>query len=155
MILGDARYASPDQFGRDEPNPSWDVYSLGATAFFALAGQPPFLGETDVSVMMEQLKSPTPTLIGLVEDVPAEVEVAVTRAMDRDPRKRWPSAGAFAAAMCKGAGIEAPKTVDYIRPTRRASVDPRGGAALLWAGRVAVLAAVLFGAAWLAMQMRS
>jgi serine/threonine-protein kinase len=56
IILGTPSYMSPEQVdGRDRVDARSDMYSLGATAYFALTGEPPFTRESALAVMLAHL----------------------------------------------------------------------------------------------------
>ena len=61
MIVGTPAYMSPEQaLGTEAVKPS-DVYSLGATLYYLLAGQPPFKGASGHAVVLKVLsESPRP-----------------------------------------------------------------------------------------------
>ncbi len=70
-----------------------DIYSLGCTLFYLLAGKPPF-GGTVVSEVMEQHASqPPPNLAEINQRVPRPLQLIVERAMAKRPQDRYPSAG--------------------------------------------------------------
>ena len=58
--LGTPGYMSPEQFSnQDELNCSTDIYSLGATIYFLLTGQPPYVGK-NVMEIFEQILTHEP-----------------------------------------------------------------------------------------------
>jgi TolB-like protein/Flp pilus assembly protein TadD len=64
-----------------------------------LAGVPPFQGATGESVLRQQLVEPPRPIATFRPGVPPAVERAVARALAKAPADRWPTAGAFAAAL--------------------------------------------------------
>ena len=94
---GTPAYMSPEQLlGHAELDARSDVYSLGCVLYEMLAGSPPFAGKDGFARRFTE--SPTP-LSRFRPDVPAEIERAVLRAMEREPEDRFATAGAFAAAL--------------------------------------------------------
>jgi serine/threonine protein kinase len=96
-IMGTADYLSPEQ-GRNshEVDARADVYSLGATLYFLLAGQAPFEGRTVTHKLLgHQLEEPPP----LPARVPEGLAAVVTRMMAKMPADRYQSAAAAAAAL--------------------------------------------------------
>ena len=58
MTLGTPLYMSPEQ-GEGRPvDARSDLYSLGATVYHLLAGEPPFTGTTAIAVVMAHIKDP-------------------------------------------------------------------------------------------------
>lgn len=92
---GTPLYASPEQLDHGAPDARSDVYSLGATMYFALTGKPPYEG-TYAQIASRQLMQPFPA--ENLAHAPAEVISLVARLMDRDPASR-PQNGADARAL--------------------------------------------------------
>lgn len=69
-----------------------DVYSLGAVAFFALTGRPPFQGKTLGEFLAAHRSAPPPALTDLQPDLPADLAAVVARCLAKDPASRFPSA---------------------------------------------------------------
>jgi serine/threonine-protein kinase len=76
-----------------------DVYGLGAVAFFALTGRPPFQGKTFGQLLAAHRLEPPPLLTELRSDVPADLSAVVTRCLAKAPADRFPSAAAFDRAL--------------------------------------------------------
>lgn len=87
---GTPLYASPEQLDQGQLDARSDVYSLGATLYFALAGKPPFEG-TVAQIASRQIMQPFPSQE--LRDAPAEVVNLVARLMHRDPGHRPQSGG--------------------------------------------------------------
>lgn len=104
-ILGAIEYASPEQaHGSGAADARSDVYSLAATAYFALTGTPPFRAadastQSQLSVMHRQVFSDPPPLRFHRSDLSPAVEEAVLRGLAKAPEARYASAGQFAAAL--------------------------------------------------------
>jgi serine/threonine-protein kinase len=92
-VLGTPAYMSPEQAaGESAVDGRGDVYSLGAVAFFALAGRPPFAGKTVGRLLAAHRSEPPPPLTDLRPDVPADLAAVVARCLAKDPADRYPSA---------------------------------------------------------------
>ena len=79
-----------------------DVYSLGATAYWLLAGTPPvdLAGVNGVAARMATAAvTATPRLREAAPHVPASVATIVDRAMADDPAGRYQTVAAFSAAL--------------------------------------------------------
>jgi len=97
-LIGTPDYMSPEQASgeiRSVGAPS-DVYSLGATLYFALTGRAPFAGanagETLARVIWDD---PTPAR-SRDATIPPDLETVCSRAMEKEPELRYGSAEAFA-----------------------------------------------------------
>ncbi len=89
-FVGTAEYASPEQIKENELDIRSDIYSVGATLFYMLAGRPPFTGSPG-EVMSKQLYKPVPLerLVG----VPAPMVALVERLMEKERERRPANAG--------------------------------------------------------------
>ncbi|MDP2312029.1 MAG: SUMF1/EgtB/PvdO family nonheme iron enzyme [Pseudomonadota bacterium] len=105
-VRGTVAYMPPEQARADtrRVQPASDVYSLGATLYEVLSGQPPYRGKSSWAVMM-QLNTHPPEPIGAVlaaargPTAPPELVQLVETAMARDPEARYPDAGRLAAGI--------------------------------------------------------
>jgi len=92
-VLGTPAYMSPEQAaGESAVDARGDVYGLGAVAFFALTGRPPFQGKTAGQVMAAHRSEPLPPLTDFRPDVPADLAAVVARCLAKEPNDRFPSA---------------------------------------------------------------
>jgi serine/threonine protein kinase len=97
-ILGTACYMAPEQaWGRSRRvTPAADTYSLGAILYQALAGQPPFRGETPLETLA-QVRDAAPVPPSLRQPgVPAEMDAICLKCLRKEPAKRYRSALALA-----------------------------------------------------------
>lgn len=120
-FLGSPAYASPETLRGEEPDSRSDVWSLGATLFELLTGQPPFPGEQILPVFTAILNDQPPDLRQMRPDVPATLANLVGRMLTKDPADRPVSMRQIAAeleAIC--AGEPAPST----RPTTPLPAPP-------------------------------
>jgi hypothetical protein len=98
-FVGTPLYASPEQIKCDPIDARTDVYSTAATLYFLLAGRPPFQ-ESEASATLARIVSePAPSLRDLRPEVPAAIDVAVLRGLDRDREKRWRDLAEFRATL--------------------------------------------------------
>jgi eukaryotic-like serine/threonine-protein kinase len=97
--FGTVHYVSPEQAAGSAATPASDVYAVGVVAFEMLTGRLPFEAGTPVAVAMRHLHEPPPAPSDLLPSIPPAVDAIVLRALDKDPTRRFPSAGALARAM--------------------------------------------------------
>ena len=93
-IVGTPMYMAPEQVlgGSAQANTLSDVYSLGATLYTLVTGQPPFDGPTAQSVLKAVLEQEPRPPQRLRRDLPTAVAAIVQKAMDHDPGRRYGSA---------------------------------------------------------------
>lgn len=85
-------YISPEQARGQIPIPASDIYSLGATLYYLATGAVPF-DAADAFAVVEAHTTAQPEPPRRVNpDVPAPLEAVITRAMAKDPARRYGSA---------------------------------------------------------------
>ncbi len=96
--VGTPLYMAPERIRSPYlAEPASDLFSLGAVAYFLLAGREPFLGENSSSVFEKVLAGDYPPIKELRgSDVPEAVERLVFKCMDVDPLRRPQSADQLA-----------------------------------------------------------
>ena len=148
MTLGTFDYISPEQ-ARDPraADVRSDLYSLGCTIFFMLAGRPPFADGTMVQKLLQHQQDEPPAIESLRPDVPRRFGEVIRRLMKKDPAERYQRPAelmADLAACAEEAGIELatprPLVLPTVEPPARRLVDH-----LPWMMSVAVLGAVVAG----------
>jgi serine/threonine-protein kinase len=96
-IVGTPQYMAPEQASGGEISHASDVYALGAIAYRCLTGRAPFKGR-DLAELVYQVVHAAPVRPGALGRVSPELEQVLAIAMAKDPRRRFPSAQAFAQA---------------------------------------------------------
>jgi YVTN family beta-propeller protein len=98
-FVGSLDYVAPEQIRGERVDARTDVYALGCVLYEALAGRVPFeRQEEKVAKIYAHLQREPPSLLGAVPDLPPELGAVVTRALEKEPERRFPSAGDFARA---------------------------------------------------------
>jgi serine/threonine protein kinase len=82
-------YIAPEQAEGDEVDIRSDIYSLGATLYELLAGEPPYRGVNPMEVVMKHLSAPLPSLRHVRPDAPPEVDEIIRRCMAKKPGDRY------------------------------------------------------------------
>jgi serine/threonine-protein kinase len=95
QVIGTATFMPPEQAeGRhDREDIASDVFSLGATLYAVLTGQPPYQG---ADVLGQARRAEVTPARQRKRSVPAALEAVCARAMARRPEDRYPSARALA-----------------------------------------------------------
>ena len=134
--LGTPAYMSPEQaMGERALDARSDIYALGCVLFEMLAGHPPFTGPNAQAVLARRLTEPAPELAPLRE-VPPAIDIALRRALARDPEDRFDSVADFAA-------VVAGRSPVTTRPTGSVSASRRRSYVALAVGTI-----VLAGVGW-------
>jgi serine/threonine-protein kinase len=76
-----------------------DVFAMGICLWEMLAQKRLFKAEFEAETLNRLLYEPIPPLRTVIEDIPAEIEAVVQRALTRDPDKRYATAAEFADAL--------------------------------------------------------
>jgi serine/threonine protein kinase len=97
-FVGTPAYMSPEQItaGRAPLDQRTDIYALGATLYELLTLRRPFPGQRRDQVIAQIIqKEPAPPR-ALNKHVPVELETICLKAMEKDPDRRYQTAGALA-----------------------------------------------------------
>ncbi|MEV6279411.1 serine/threonine-protein kinase [Nocardia sp. NPDC051832] len=98
MVLATLAYAAPEQLEAGPIDRRADIYALGATLFHLLTGSVPFPRDDPMTILHAHLSEPPPQPTLLNPVLPKGFDAVIARAMAKDPRDRYPSCGALAAA---------------------------------------------------------
>lgn len=139
QLVGTPHYVSPEQANGTQLDGRSDLYSLGATAFFALTGRPLFDAPSPLAVVTKHLTEPPPPLRSVRPDLPLPLAQAVDRCLSKDPSLRFTTGEELAEAL-SASGLterEVPAAIrHYFRQGRGVALGWLMLAALVvWFGR--------------------
>lgn len=99
MIVGTPEYMSFEQAKGHEHDSRSDQYSLGVVAYEMLTGRPPFIAPDPLAVVEKHLSEKPVPVRRINPGVPAQVESAVMRTLNKDKQRRFPTMNDMAVAM--------------------------------------------------------
>lgn len=100
IIIGTPQYMSPEQACGDKSiDARSDQYSLAVVGYRMLSGTLPFDGESTRAVLYQQLVGEPKPLGERMPDLPGPINVAIQRAMAKEPNERFPSMREFASML--------------------------------------------------------
>ncbi|MGE0711888.1 MAG: FHA domain-containing protein [Planctomycetota bacterium] len=88
--LGTPYYMAPEQWGNNDMDARCDVFSLGATLYHLLVGEPPFLGKDAAEVGKKILSGDYAPPRKVVPELPEELELAIHQMLQAERRFRYP-----------------------------------------------------------------
>ncbi|HEY7356323.1 MAG TPA: serine/threonine-protein kinase [Ktedonobacterales bacterium] len=140
-------YVAPEQF-LNRAEPASDQYALAVITYHLLTARLPFSETGPLGVMAQQLQRDPLPISTFRSDLPGLVDVTIGRALSKQPRDRFPSILAFAAALQNALEQhprvtgnlnfpafprleEPPQIRTYTPPAVRVQTPPPGGVAPL------------------------
>ncbi len=103
LVRGKAGYLSPEQVLGQPLDRRTDVFAMGIVLWESLTGNRLFRGGTVDATFASVLDQPILRPSQIVASLPPAIDEVCMVALNRDPRKRWPSARAFADALTAAA----------------------------------------------------
>lgn len=101
-VSGTPLYMAPEQArGRRDLDGRADLYALGAVAYFALTGCPPFDGGSVFEVMVAHARDPVVPPSTRRGGIPGDLEAVVMRCLEKTPEARYPNARSVAEDLAK------------------------------------------------------
>jgi len=147
--LGTPMYMAPEQVDRTRGAiaPTTDVYALGAILYEMLTRRAPHAHETVAEVYAKILTSEPALPSKIVRSIPADLQTIALKALEKDPRRRYSTAEAFAEDLRRhlaGEPIQARPLHPAYRLGRRIRRSPLG----FGMGAVAAVALLAAAAVW-------
>jgi eukaryotic-like serine/threonine-protein kinase len=122
MVVGTAKYLSPEQFEGKEVDRRTDVYALGVVLYEMLCGRPPFTGGSDMAIGIQHVDKKPLSPRQVRAGIPRPLEAVVMRAMAKSPDQRYPTAAALQSALLS---VDL-RTDDAVPMIVREDTPPRG-----------------------------
>ncbi len=125
-IWGTPYYIAPEKLRREKVDARSDIYCLGATLYHALAGQPPFDGETPAEVVKARLEHEAPLLSEVRPDIDKEVEQIIARMLKMERSQRYPTYTSLLGDMKKVVDVLKPQ-ISKINKSKKIVIKKKGG----------------------------
>ncbi len=100
LSLGTPYYMSPEQATGDQTvGPASDTFALACVLYEMLVGDPPYPGSTAQAVLGKIIQGLPVSATAIRQSVPANVDAAIRKALEKLPADRFPSAQDFVRAL--------------------------------------------------------
>ena len=96
-VVGTAQYLSPEQATGELADGRSDLYSLGCLMYELLTGQPPFTGDTPVSVAYQHVSSPITPASQIKPGLDTNLDRMLEVVLAKNPNSRYQDASAMLA----------------------------------------------------------
>jgi len=97
--MGTFGYMSPEQITGARVDGRSDIFATGCVIYEMLTGRQLFVGSTPQELVASVLRDAMPDLSAVDPAAPAELRAIISRCVDRDPRRRFASAGDLSMAL--------------------------------------------------------
>ena len=98
-IIGTPAYLSPEQAQGKKLDPRTDLYSLGVVLYEMATGTLPFDADDIGAILLQQVNKPPVPPREINHEIPAWLENAILKALEKSPDARYQTAAAMAAAL--------------------------------------------------------
>jgi TolB-like protein/Flp pilus assembly protein TadD len=125
MAIGTPAYMSPEQaVGDKNIDGRSDVYALGCVVYEMVSGRTPFEGATPQALLAKHALDTAPSLGTIDPDIPLFVERAVSRALAKEPARRFRTPSDFAVTLMSQTVVPPEGKSIVVLPFENLSPDP-------------------------------
>jgi serine/threonine protein kinase len=97
--VGTAAYLAPEQIRGEPVDRRVDVYALGCVLYQCLAGEPPYLRDTDMLILWAHVGAEAPSLSSVRSDLPSTVDRVIQKALAKAREDRYDTCGQLVSEM--------------------------------------------------------
>jgi serine/threonine-protein kinase len=102
VILGSPPYMAPEQaLGRSTLDARTDIYSVGALAYFLVTGQPPFVRESAMEMLVAHAHEKPSPPSDLRPSLPDDLQAVIMKCLEKDPDLRYLTAEDLESALAQ------------------------------------------------------
>ena len=127
-VIGTAQYLSPEQARGEPVDRRSDVYSLGCVLYEMLTGDPPFTGDTPISVAYQHVREDPVPPSERHEGISPDLDAVVLKALAKNPENRYQTAAEMRADLVRVYNGETPEAPKVLSGADRNSLFSSGGA---------------------------
>jgi eukaryotic-like serine/threonine-protein kinase len=126
-VIGTAQYLSPEQARGDPVDARSDVYSLGCVLYEVLSGEPPFTGDSPVSVAYQHVREDPIPPSKRREGISADLDAVILKALAKNPENRYQTAAEMRADLVRVHNGEPPEAPKVLTDAERSSLLSSSG----------------------------
>jgi eukaryotic-like serine/threonine-protein kinase len=121
-VIGTAQYLSPEQARGDPVDARSDVYSLGCVLYEILTGEPPFTGDSPVSVAYQHVREDPVPPSARHQGISSDLDAVVLKALAKNPENRYQTASEMRADLVRVHNGETPEAPKVLTAAERSSL---------------------------------
>jgi serine/threonine protein kinase len=142
QVMGTPDYISPEQVKGKRGDGRSDIYALGVMLYEMLTGKTPFQGPNAFAIMNERLLNHPVPPREVDASISPQLQEIIYRALERDPKNRYPTAREFAWDLEHQDQVGAAERPELSEWKKRKSAWPRK---LAFYAMLAMIPIVVFG----------
>jgi serine/threonine protein kinase len=101
IVKGKLPYLAPELFSAGDPSVQTDVYSTGVVLYQLLTGANPFSATNSGKIIRRVMTHEPPPINALRDDVPADIDRILSKAIAKEASERYATAAAFAKDLAR------------------------------------------------------